>query len=97
MEHLGECSSSMALRTGSDLFGRALRDDCTSLIPGVGAKVNNPIGGFDYIKVVFDHHYRVTGVDKALEHFEQDAHIVKVETGGWLVKEEQNWPFDGLS
>ena len=69
MENLSECSSSMAFWRGSDLLRIALRDYPSALIPSVRAKVNNPIGGFDYIKIMFDHYYRMTGIDKPLEYF----------------------------
>ena len=87
----------MALWTGSDLFRGALRDNSAALISCVGAEVNNPIGGFDYIKVVFDHDYRMTGIDKTLEYFEQDAYIVEVQACGRFVKEKQNRLFNRLS
>src|SRR5260370_42618518 len=95
MEDVSQCSSSMTLRRGSDLLRGAPRDYPAALIPSVGAKVNNPIGGFDYIEIVFDHDHRMPGIDQALEYFEQDSHIVEVQACGRLIKEEQNRPLTG--
>ncbi len=70
------------------MFGGTLCDDFAALIPCVRAKINNPIGGFNHIKVVFDHHYRMSGVYETLEYFKQDPNIVEVQARRRLIEEK---------
>src|SRR6266404_4135360 len=81
-QHFAQRSASVALRAGSDLFGGSLGDKLAALVTGLGAEVNDPVGGFDDVEVVLDDQHGVTRVDEALENFEQNAHVVEVEPGG---------------
>ena len=44
------------------------------------------VGGLDHVEVVLDHHHRVAGGDQPLQHREQFAHVLEVQTGGGLVQ-----------
>jgi hypothetical protein len=56
---------------------------------GVGAEVEDPVGGFDDLEVVFDDDEAVAGVDEALESFEEDFYVFEVEAGGGFVEDEK--------
>src|ERR1700722_3767566 len=89
LEHFTQGGACMALSRLGDLFRRAAGDDLAPLIAGVGAEVDDPIGGFDDVKIVFDDEDRMAGVDEALENLEQDADIIEVQTGSRLVEHEK--------
>ena len=78
----------MARVTSRDIFRRALRDDLTPLIAGVGSEIDNPIGTFDDIKIVFDDDHRMAGINQTLENFQQDADVVEVKASRGLVEKE---------
>src|SRR5579859_5222346 len=72
----------MAGGTFGNLLRRALGDNPATLIAGVGAKVNDPIGGFDNVKIVFNDEHGMAGIHEALENFQEHAHIVEMQAGG---------------
>ena len=52
-----------------DLLGRSLRHDLAAFVAAFGAEVDDVVGGFDDVEVVFDHQHRVAVVDQAVEAF----------------------------
>ena len=68
-------------RAGDDQFAAALA--------GVRAEVDDPVGGLDYVEVVFDDDDAMTRVHDALENLKQHADVVEVKSRGRLVKEEE--------
>ena len=54
---------SMALGTGGDLFGSAFGNDLASLVAGVGAEIDDPIGGFNHVEIVLDDNDGMAGID----------------------------------
>src|SRR4051812_43868623 len=84
---------------GGRVRGKFLRlareNKLPAFVASVGAEVEDPVGGFDDLKVVFDDDEAVAGVDDALENFEQDSYVFEVEAGGGFVEDEQRW-FDSF-
>src|SRR5438552_10048837 len=72
-----------------DIFGRAVRDDVTAFVTGLGPEINDPIGAFDNVEVVLDDEHRMTGIDETLKSFQQNADVVKVQAGGRFVEKKQ--------
>ena len=80
----------MAAFTGSNLFGRPRRNQFATRIPGLGTEIDDPIGGLDDIKVVFDDEQGVSGIDEALKNLEEHLHVIKVQAGGGFVEQEES-------
>ena len=64
-----------------------------ALVAGVGAEVEDPVGGFDDLEVVFDDDEAVAGVDEALEGLEEDFYVFEMEAGGGFVEDEESGLF----
>jgi len=75
-------------RARGNVFGRAVRDDVTAFVPGIGSQVNDPIRALDDVKVVLDDQHRMAGIDETLKGFQQNADVVKMQAGGRFVEEE---------
>ena len=71
-----------------DGLRRALGDDLSAFVAGFGSQVNDPIGAFDDVEIVFDDEHRMTGIDETLKSFQQNPDVVKVQAGGRFVEEE---------
>ncbi len=74
----------MCLRR-SNLFWRSLRHYFTPLGAAFGAHIDDPIGAFDDVEVVFDNQHCVPRIHQSIEHFDERPYVVKVESCGWLV------------
>jgi hypothetical protein len=79
----------VALGAGGDLLGRAGHHDAATTGTAFGAEVDEPVGAFQDIEVVFDDQHRVTGIDQALKGQEEDADIFEVQAGGGFVEDEE--------
>ena len=88
-KHGSQGPARMTRGTSGDFVGGADGNDLSALVAGVGAEVNDPIGGFHDLKVVLDDEDGVAGVHQSLEDFEQHAHVVEVQAGGRFVKEKE--------
>ena len=73
----------------SDVFRCAFGDEASAMGAGIGPEVDDPIGAFDHIEIVFDHQQRVSGIDEFLKHAEQAFDVGEVEPGGGLVENEK--------
>ena len=69
-----------------DGFRRALRDNAPALIAAFGSEIDDPIGGFDNVQIVFDHHHRIAMVTQAVEHLQQLIHVVKMQARGGFIQ-----------
>ena len=78
---------SMTLRMCDDILRRAGDDDVAAFVAGLGAHVDHPIGRFDHVEIVLDHHDRIAQIDQPIEHVEQFGQIVEVQAGGRLVEQ----------
>ena len=75
-----------------DLLGRALGDDPAAAVPTLGSEIDDPVRGLDDVEVVFDDDDGVASIDQRVQHREQPANIVEVETGGRFVEEVERLP-----
>src|ERR1700733_6100292 len=69
-----------------DEFGRALRHDAASTFTAFRTEIDDPIGLFDHVEVVLDDQHGVAEGNQTLEHIQEFADIVKVQTGRWFVE-----------
>ena len=70
-----------------DLLGRALGDDQAAAVAALGAHVDDPVGVLDDVEVVLDDDDGVALVDQPLQHLEQLADVLEVQTGRRLVED----------
>jgi hypothetical protein len=72
-----------------DLLGRAFGDDAAAGGAGLGADLQNPVGGFEHVEVVLDDDDAVAAVDKLLQHGEEPLHVVAMQAGRRFVQQQQ--------
>ena len=72
-----------------DDFGRAFGDDFAAVGAGVGANLDQPVGGFEDVEIVFDDDDAVSVIDERLKDGEETFDVVAVQAGGGFVEEEQ--------
>ena len=65
-------------------------DEFASLVAGVRTEVENPVGGFNDLEVVFDDDEAVAGIDEALENLEENFYVFEMEAGGRFVENEES-------
>jgi hypothetical protein len=61
----------MGITVASDLFGGALGKDAAAAVTALGTEIDDPIGLSDKIKIVLDDDHGVTGINQALEDFDE--------------------------
>ena len=70
-----------------DLLRRAGGDDVAALLAPFGAEVDDPVGRFHYIDIMFDHCDRVAQIDEAAKHGEKLLDVVEVQPGRRFVED----------
>src|SRR5258706_9990931 len=85
-EHAGEDLAGVGFFCAGDEFGRALGDNAPAAFAAFGAKVNNPVGLFDDVKVMLDDEHGISEIDEALQNVKQFAHVIEVQACRGLVK-----------
>ena len=75
-----------------DVFGGAFGDEFAAGVAALRSEVDDPVGGFDDVEVVFDDDDGVAGIGQALEDLDELAGVGKVEAGGGFVED-----VDGLA
>ena len=70
-----------------DLFGRAGGDNLAAVGASFGAEIDNPIGRFHHVQIVFDDDHRIAPVDELIQHQQQLSHVVEMQPGGRLIEQ----------
>lgn len=73
--------------TGGDYFWGSLCDDGAAILSAFGAEVEDPVGGFDDVEVVFDYDEGISGVAEAAEDAEEAVDVGEMEACGGLIEE----------
>src|SRR5688572_3538688 len=73
----------------SNLFGSALRDDSASLFRSAWSKINDVVGRPHQLQVMLDDNERVTDAEQRIEAIHQLDDVGVMQTGRWLVHDEQ--------
>jgi hypothetical protein len=81
----------------SNLFRGAGCDDSASAGTPFRAEVNDMVGAFNDIQVVFYNHYGVPHIDQSQENIQQFLDIRRVETYGRLIKDIEGVAVASLS
>ena len=101
--HLSECSresghlgkfergakvvAGVGVRGGGDEFGGARGDDLAAGVAAFRAHVDDPVGGLDDVKIVFDDEEGAATFDEFAEGGEELLDVVEVEACGGLVED----------
>src|SRR5689334_5037073 len=72
-----------------DLLRRALSDDLSAAGSAFRSEVDDPVGGLNYIEIMFDDHDGITLVAQPVNHFQQQRDVVKMQARGRFVKNVQ--------
>src|SRR5687768_6984735 len=70
-----------------DGFRRPLGDDVPACFTTFRPQIDNPVGGPNYIKVVFDDYDGVTSIHQPLQQVKKANDIGGVKAGGWFVQQ----------
>lgn len=72
---------------GGNGFGRAAHHDLSPGVTAFGSHVDDPVGTFDHIEIVFDDNEGVAGVAQSVEDAHEGFDVGEVETGGGFVEQ----------
>ena len=72
---------------GGDIFGRAGDDDLSAVLARLGADVDDPVGRFDHVQIMFDHDDGIAEIDQPIQHVEELGDIGKMQSGRRLIEE----------
>jgi hypothetical protein len=70
-------------------FGATLDNDLATLVAGVGAEFNNPVGALDDVQMVLDDNHGVSGVDQPVQDLDEHPDVIEMEPGGGFVEKVQ--------
>ena len=70
-----------------DLFGCATRHHLSTTFATFRSHVDEVIGHFDDIHIVFDHQHGVALVNELLQYPYEQFHIVEMKAGGRFIKD----------
>ena len=62
-------------------FRGTAADHSTTLVAPFGSHVDDPVGGFNDIKIVLDHYYGIAVIPQTMQHGEELLNVVKMQTG----------------
>src|SRR5882724_3876583 len=81
-----EVAAGVRLGVARHLLGSSGSDDLAALVAAFGAEIDQPVSGFDDIKIVFDDQERSAAFQQLTESAEELGDIVEMEAGGGFVK-----------
>ena len=81
-----EGATGVGIFTRRDRFRRARHDQLTALMAALGAKIENPIGTFDDVEMVFDDQDGMAAPHQPLQAIQQPLDIGEVQAGRGFVK-----------
>ncbi len=85
----GQGAAGVRILPRRQFFGRADGHDAPAGVAALRTQVDDPVGRLDYVQVVFHDQHRIAGVDKVVQHFEQQLDIRKVQPGSRFVQQVQ--------
>ena len=82
----------MAFGDFGDLFWGPCGDYLAAPVAAFGADIDNVVGGFYHIEIVFDDDYRVPLVDQFMQDFEKLADIFEMQAGRGFIQDVKGSP-----
>ena len=89
LQEFGERFTGVRLLVLGDLLRCALFQNRAAARTAFGAEVDDPVGGFDNVQIVFDDQNRVPLIDEAVQNLQQFFDVGKVQAGCRFVKKIQ--------
>ena len=83
----GEELAGNGIRIGHDGFRRSGGDDAPAVFPSAGAEVDDVVRGEDDVRIVLDDHDRRAEFHQMVQHGDELAHLVHMQSGGRLVED----------
>src|SRR5258706_5423233 len=80
VQHSREKAARVRLRIARHLLGSARRDNLPALVPALGAQIDQPVRGFDDVKIVFDDQQRSAALQQLAERAEELSDVVEMQT-----------------
>src|SRR5260370_13080614 len=81
-----EKAARVRLRIARHLLGSSHRDDLAALIASLGAQIDQPVGGFDDVEIMFNHQQRSATLEQLAERAEELGDVIEVQTRGRFVE-----------
>src|SRR3546814_1581035 len=78
--------TSCALVTGVQTCALPICHDFAAFDAALGTHVDDPVGGFDDVEIMFDYDHAVALLHQGVEDFEEFADILEMEAGGGFVQ-----------
>ena len=88
-EFLGEVARGVAAAGGDERFGCAGKDEVSTTGTTFGAEINDVVGRFYDIKIMFNHNQRVAALNQGVEGREEAVDVVEMESRGGFVEDEE--------
>ena len=85
----------MAGLVAGDLLRWAFSNDTAASGTAFGPEIDDPVGGFDHIQVMFDDDNSVAAVHKPLQNGQEHADILEVQACGGFIQNVER-PAGGL-
>ena len=79
----------VARGAGGHRFGGARDDQLAAMRPGLGTKIDHPIGRLDHVQIMLDDEDRMPGLHQVLKGLEQDPDIFEMQASCGLVKNKE--------
>jgi len=76
--------------TRGDLFRGALGDDAAAAFAAFGTEVDDPVGLFDDVEMMFDDQDGVAKSNETLEDVEELADVVEMQAGSGFVEDVES-------
>ena len=87
VKHVFEVFAGVAGFYFYDVFGGSLGYDGAAFVAAFGAEIDDPVGAFDDIEIVFDDDECVAVVGEAIYDRAKAMDIFKVEAGCWFIED----------
>ena len=90
IQHAREIFAGVGLRISRYLLGGSRGHNFTSGIAALGSQINHPVRRLNHVQVVFDDQHGSTAFEQFPKRREQLLNVVKMQAGGWLIKDVQD-------
>ena len=77
----------IAFRILRHFFWRSCGHDLAAAVAAFGAEVDDPIGGFDHLEIMLDHHHGVALIHQLMQHLQQFSHVVEMQACGGFIEQ----------
>lgn len=84
-----EVARGVAAAGGDERFGGAGKDEVSTAGTAFGTEIDDVVGRFYDIKIMFNHNQCVTALDQGVEGREEAVDVVEVKSRGGFVEDEE--------